>query len=250
MKCLLCWMAALLLLPSFSFADPLPLAEDLSETVTVFYNGEDETGGSYRYSYTYPYADPEDPTAYLVNTYYEYLVKDTLDYRIPNLSDYYSGIHLDVSVEISYEVTCNNEEYFSVLIHKTENVDGEVSETWNGDTFSRKNGMPGSVCSLPNILGILDAGESDEWLENRQARKIQEIVRNLVWELILENRDGIDYDPGFPEEDLELVFDPEMDFWLDETGNPVFFILPGRIAPEEAGLLTYSVSLETIRDEI
>ena len=52
MKCLLCWMAALLLLPSFSFADPLPLAEDLSETVTVFYNGEDETGGSYRYSYT------------------------------------------------------------------------------------------------------------------------------------------------------------------------------------------------------
>ena len=68
--------------------------------------------------------------------------------------------------------------------------------------------------------------------------------------MIRANPDQIPYDPELPEEDLELIFDPELDFWLDETGNPVFFILPGRAADPEAGLLTYSVSIEEIRDEM
>ena len=106
------------------------------------------------------------------------------------------------------------------------------------------------IFSLPNILGILDPGESDDWLEERQARKACEAVRDLVWDAILENPDEIPSDPDLPKEDLELIFDPELDFWLDETGNPVFFILPGRAADEEFGLLTFPVSLEEIRDEM
>ena len=250
MKRFLACVAGAFLLFSSALADPLPLAEDLADTIIIFYNGEDASDGRYVYSYCYPQVVPEHADAYLVNPYFEYLVKDTRDYTVPNLSDYYAAVCMDVQVDISYEITCNNDDFFSVLIRKTENIDGDIIETWQGSTFSRLNGMPGSVCSLPNILGILDPGESDDWLEDRQARKVCEVVRDLVWEAILENPGQIPYDAGMPKDDLELVFDPELDFWLDGTGNPVFFILPGRIADAGAGLLTFPISLEAIRDEM
>lgn len=250
MKRYLFILLAAFFLCSAALADPLALTEDKANTITVFYNETDDSEGSYVYSYRYPCADPEDSTAYLVNSYYEYLVKDTVDYTIPNLSEYYMGMHLNVTVDVSYEVTCNNDDFFSVLIHMTESVDDETTDTWQGNTFSRLNGMPGSVYSLPNLLGILDSGESDDWLENRQADKARETVWDLVWNRIQENPDAVPYKASLTKENLELFFDPELDFWLDETGNPVFFILPGKAADESVGLLRFPLSLEEIRDEM
>jgi len=37
---------------------------------------------------------------------------------------------------------------------------------------------------------------------------------------------------------------------MDEAGNLVYFILPGRIAPADAGLLTYTFTLKELRDEL
>ena len=37
---------------------------------------------------------------------------------------------------------------------------------------------------------------------------------------------------------------------MDEAGNVVFFILPGLVAPAEAGLITFTFSLEDLRDEL
>jgi len=249
-KLLLLLALAVVLLPAAAFADSLPLAEDLAETVTVFYNGADDSSGRYEYAYRYPHADPDDPTAFRVNSYYEYLVQDTKDNTIPNLADYYSGMGESVTVRISYEITCNNNDLFSVRIHFTEENDEEFIESWSGNTFSRTDGMPGSLYSLPNLLGILSSGESDEWLEERQAGKACDAVLMMVWDRIRENSEGIEYYPDLDRKTLEAYFDPELDFWLDESGNPVFFLLPGRIAPEEAGLLTFPVSLEDIKDEL
>ena len=235
---------------SFALADPLTLTEDKADTVIICYNESDDSEGCYTYSYRYPCVDPEDPTAYLVNNYYEYLIKDTLDYTIPNLSEYYMGMHLNAAVDISYEITCNSDEFFSVKIHMTETVDGETVDTWQGNTFSRLNGMPGSVYSLPNLLGILDSGESDDFLESWQGDKAREAVWNLIWDMIQKNPDGIPYRPSLTKDNLQRFFDPELDFWLDETGNPVFFILPGKAADEDTGLLLFPITLEEIRDEM
>ena len=247
------------LLPTASLADPLPLTDDYSDTITVFYNGSDDADGRYRYTYRYPHADPTDPTAYRINSWYEYQIPDTVNNTIPNLSDLYASLGQNVDVTVSYTVTCNNDEYFSVLIHTVTEIhesddQTDFSEKWEGNTFSRFNGMPNSLYSLPNLLGILSTGENDEWLETRQTGKVSETVRSMVWNEIRRNPHGLPFDPELPEEDLELIFNPDQDFYLDETGNPVFYLFPWDVLAEEAldgaPLITIPLTLEEIRDEM
>ena len=247
-------LAALFLVPS-ALADPLSLGEDLTDTVTVLYNGEDESGGLYRYTYRYPSAlDGDDLSAVCVNEFYRKKVQEYTSDYIPSLADYYAGQSQSVSVDVSYEVTCNNDDYFSVLIHRTETVEGETIESWEGNTFSRTSTIIGSVSSLPKLLGILDDGESDEWLEDRQSRKVWEALCTLVWDAICENPDGIPFYPDLQEDELEYIIDPvlslDQDFYMDAEGRLVFFILPGRAAPQEAGLITFTFTLEDRRDEL
>ena len=260
MKRLLVPLLILLLVASAAMADPLPLLDNLSETITVPYDDQDPSAGQYVYTYSYPCADPEDPTAYRINSFYEYLIKDTKDYTIPNLSEYYAGQHQNVTVDISYEVTCNNDEFFSVLIHKTEQVDSLTSESWEGNTFSRLNGMPDSTFDLPRLLGTLEVGEHDDWLENRQTRKANEAVWNLVWEIIEQNQDGL-YNPDYTKEDLTFDLAPESDFFLDESGNPVFYVIspaaegwngsyPVLSADPSGQLLLFPLLLDDIEDEM
>ncbi len=243
-------LLVLLLLPAASLADPLHLSEDLSETVTVPYDEQDPAAGSYVYSFRYPHADPADPRAYLINEFYEYLASDTKANTIPNLADYYAGIRTPASVTIDYEVTCSNDDYFSVRIHKTENADGEMFETWEGNTFSLQNGMPGTSCTLSHILGLVEIGETDNWIGDRQDSKVREAVYTLIWDRIQKNAEGVAYHKDLVREDVDSLLIAEQDFWLDASGNPVFFILPGWAADESEGLLTFSVSLEEIDDEI
>ena len=80
--------------------------------------------------------------------------------------------------------------------------------------------------------------------------KADALLVDMVWDLIEENEEGIDYFPDFTREQLSHVFFPEENFYLDDTGNPVFYIQPGIAAPGTAGLLTYSISIEDILDEL
>jgi hypothetical protein len=179
-----------------------------------------------------------------INAFYDELVTYTDSFTIPMNED------SDSSTVITYSVTCNNDDYFSVLVHTVMSSPEQSSEHWEGHVFSRKNGSPGQTWTLPRLLGTLKQGENDSWLQDRQTEKADAIVVDLVWDLIEDNEDNIDYFPEFTKEDLSHVFFPEENFYLDETGNPVFYIQPGIAAPETAGLLTYSISLEDILDEL
>ena len=250
------FLILLLLVPAVS-ADPLFPVEDYSEDITVFYNGVDDSDGRYLYSYRYPRvsdADPDDLSALCVNEFYRKKIQEYKADYIPSLADYYSGISMSVTVQVSYEIMCNNDDYFSVLIHRTENIGDEIIESWEGNTFSRSGELIGSLTSIPALLGILDEGGNDEWLEDRQSRKTSEALCALVWEAILENPGGVEYFDGLEKEDLEDLIDPvfslDHDFWMDETGNLIYFILPGRIAPADAGLLTFTFTLGELRDEL
>ena len=67
----------------------------------------------------------------------------------------------------------------------------------------------------------------------------------------LKNSD-IDYG-GLAEEDLSTVFFPEENFYLDENGDPVFYLQPGDVfeeVPEGMELLTFPIPLEDILDEL
>ena len=248
-------LLVLLLLSPAAFADPLIPLQDFAGTVTVFYNGTDDADGQYVYAYSYPCVEETgDLSSVCVNEYYRKRIQEyTADY-IPSLADYYGGIYQSVSTDITYRITCNNDEFFSVLLHRTEDVEGEVSESWEGNTFARSSEVIGSLTSLPKLLGIVDAGESDEWLEDRQSRRVWEALCRLVWEAVEANPNGIGFYPDLEEEDLEYIIDPvislDQDFYMDDRGNLVFFVLPGRLAPEDAGLITFTFTLADLKDEL
>lgn len=194
------------------------------------------------YSFRYPQVDPSDPSAERINAFYQYRADDAVGFDVPMNADYYRTLdpEEDVTVRIDYQVTCNNEDFFSVLIRT---VQGDL-ETWAGHTFSRKDLKPGLSVALPYLLGILDSAETDTWLQDRQTGKADSLVREMVWERLEEM--GIT--DGLEEEMLEYGFFPEEDFYLDETGNPVFYLQPGFAEDGEA--LTFPLSIEEIRDEM
>ena len=228
-------------------ADPLLLKEDLAgETRIPFREGAESP--AYLYAYAYPQVDESDPSAGLINQFYEYLTTDALGFEVPMMVDFYasSGVEEDVFVRISYEITCNNDDYFAILL-KTE---GNDYVTYAGHTFSRKDIRPGSSVALPYLLGILATEETDEWLQDRQTAKADAMVRAMVWERLQEEKESIGLYEEFTEEMLELGFYPEEDFYLDGTGNPVFYLEPGIAADPAAGLLTFPISIEEILDEI
>ena len=238
------------LIPAAAFADPLPMTDDLAGTITVYYDEEDPSAGRYEYSYRFPRVDPEDPAAYLVNNFYESEVRYVEVYDAPTMADYYADSGEDYTVRITYEITLNSDEYLSVRLTKIMEYEDETAVIWEGNTFSRENGMPGSVFSLPNLLGKLEAGETDDWLEDRQVQKVRNAVYRLVWDQISGSAEELPFDPVLTRDSLDQIFDPELDFWLDETGNPVFFILPDQVSFPDAEILTFSFTLEEINDEI
>jgi len=229
------------LLAACACAEPLEMAADLADTVKVEIGG----GAEYIYTYTYPQVDEEDPSAELINSFYQYKVSDAVDFEIPMNADYYisQGTEENVTVDISYQVTCNNDDYFSVLIRTAQ---GEFV-TWTGHVFSRKDIKPGSSVALPYLLGVLESEETDTWLQDRQTAKADALVREMVWEA-LEDSD-IEVYEDFEEESLEYGFFPEEDFYLDETGNPVFYLEPG-FADGSGELLTFPITIEDILDEM
>ena len=228
-------------------AEPLPLGADLAgEAVRPL--GDTENGPRYIYRYAYPQITGEDPSAALINQFYAYLVSDALDFEVPMMADYYAGIRpeADIQVQISYSVKCNNDDYFSVLL-KTE---GDDFLTFKGHTFSRKDLKPGSSVALPYLLGILATNESDTWLQERQTAKADDLVRTLIWEDLQARREELQIFPDVDRELFDVLFYPEEDFYLDETGNPVFYLEPGTVSDMKNGLLEFPISLWEIMDEM
>ncbi len=245
--------ASLVLVLIFCFffpalADPLVLRDDLSGEVVIPLEPEGKGSHTYTYAYCYPQVDDTDPSAGLINQFYSYKVSDAVDFEIPMMADYYASAEPgdNVYVRISYEVTCNNENFFSVLIR----TEGNDYLTFNGHTFSRKDIKPGSSVALPYLLGILKSDESDTWLQDRQTARADELVRSLVWSRLEKNREELGIYEDYTKELFEVSFYPEEDFYLDENGDPVFYLEPGTAADISRGLLTFPISLWDIEDEM
>ena len=231
-------------------AAPLPLLEDYTAEISHPYDEGDPSAGTFVYSCRYPHADDAAEGGSEINAFYEYLMNDTLDNYVPLLQDAYEGY--DSSMTVSYTVTCNTDDYFSVLVRTERNNPDLRLTTWEGHVFSRKNGSPGQTYTLPKVLGILAADENDEWLQNRQTEKANNIIREMVWNMIQDNPEGLDYG-DITEEILAYIFFPEENFYLDENGNPVFYLQPGDLfseVPEGTGLFTFPIALDDILDEL
>lgn len=246
-------LAALtLLMTAAATAEPLKFKDDLADTVIFPYHEDVPDGPKFTYSYRYPQVEDSDPSASQVNDFYAYLVSDALDFGVPIKVDYLAdtGWDEDSYEDVAYKITRNDDDYLSVLVITNSLVEGEESTRYAGHTFSRTDGKPGSSVALPYLLGILDTNENDTWLQDRQTEKADSIVRAMVWDIIQKTADVTPYYDDFTEEKLADIFYPEEDFYLDENGNVVFYLLPGYAAPESAGLLSFAIPLEDILDEL
>lgn len=234
-----------------ALADPFVLVDDLAESIVEPYDEVDPSMGTFCYSYRYPHIDESDEEGDGINEFYDYLVNNELDMYIQQDHDAFEGY--DSSTEITYEITCNNDEYFSVLIRTEKSNPDQHLVYWTANVFLRNDPNPGYTNNLPQYLGLLNAFETDEWLQGRQTGKADDQIRKMVWEIIEENEAGIAYSADFTEESLSRVFFPEEDFYLDENGSPVFFLQPSDVydtVPEDADLIRFPISREDILDEL
>ena len=229
-------------------ADPLTMLEDYSDTVSFPYDEADPSAGTFQYSFRYPRVSPDEEGGAAISAFYADLADYQESFTIPVEQEALRG--QDARITVDYTVTCNNDEFFSVLIRKEKQIAGQSGSFWEAHVFSRKNPNPGSSYTLPKLLNILSAVENEDWIEQYQNKKANAIVWQLVWDMIRDNEEGIDYYPDYTEEYLAEDFNPEQEYYLDENGDPVFYINPGYAAPESAGLLLFPIPLEDILDEL
>ena len=250
MKRILIMILILFLAAVPALADPLPLLEDYAGDIVVQYDETDPSAGVFSYSYRYPHPDEKAEGGPEINIFYTDLIGYDLGFTVPIIQEAFEGF--DSSTVITYTVTCNNDDYFSVLVRIEEQNPDITRVSWNAHVFSRKNGSPGQTYTLPKVLGILSANENEEWLQNRQTEKADSLIREMVWDIISENPDNIDYG-DLSEELLSGIFFPEEDFYLDENGDPVFYLQPCDVfeeVPEGMDLITIPIALEDILDEM
>ncbi len=134
---------------------------------------------------------------------------------------------------LDYEITRNDAEYLSVVLHLRQLSGSGETETLSADNFLREN-APRKI-TLSELLGTETADGS-----SRSA----DLVYDLIWEIVqvgMENVEG-DYLDGLTLDSVRSAFNPETDFYLDDNGNIVFFIEPGLLAGEIAGVLLYPFS--------
>ena len=121
---------------------------------------------------------------------------------------------------------------------------GGEHERLSAVTFARDGLYTGKQLNLSQILGL----EQEEGGES----VAKQMVFDLLWQMIeteMQNPDN-DYPDGLSRTDLEQVFSPEEDFYLDENGNIVFFIQAGEIAGDIAGILRFPFSSAELLSEM
>lgn len=175
--------------------------------------------------YSYPQFQAEKETDEAINAYYQALSRD-----MENLTE-------PVDALISFEIEHNSDRYVSVVLTSTTFGGGGESVSLSADTFARDGLYAGQPVSLSQVLGLEEEG--DELSDGESVA--ERLAYDLVWRIVerdSQNADG-DYLDGLTQEQVRAAFSPESDFYLDGDGNVVFFIQPGEIAGEIAGVLRF-----------
>lgn len=235
----------LALLPAFAEC-PVTLADPITGEY-VWPEGSSDADALYVYRCRYPQVAGSDDVALHINTTYSYMIEDAMGFEVPMLASEMQPGDPKKTVDIDFGVTCMSDTHLSILITKRVTVLGEETSVLSGHVFALTGSGAGRITNLPVLLGLLDPDETDEWLMTRQTNKADKLVREMVWVQLQELPEVYD-DLTF--EELEAGFYPEEDFFLDEDGNPCFYLQAGTVAPEELGPVMITLSMYDLLDEI
>lgn len=248
---LVCIVLAVVLavLPSLGCA--IEMGEDITG-VGCYPEGTDEQTASYVYRFAYPTVDGDSDLAAAINTVYRYEADYIVTFTVPVNGEMYGQGDTQFYTDMSYRITCNTDAWLSVLFTTREYTGAEEYAKVNAHVFTLTGTHAGTIVNLPVMLGLLKAGENDEWLEERQTAKCNACVRSLIWEKLMDQAaDGsVELYDDVDEEYFAGVFYPEEDFYLDEDGSLVFFLQEDTVAPVSFGVLTYRFTMDELLDEL
>ena len=251
MKRTLALLLILLLALSAAQADPLTQIDDLTAEFR-----QPEDGSLLIFRYAFPQvasADSEKQEAVEeINAFYAYEAYDAEAFKVPMAADEMEEAGEQGEVTVSYTVTCSTEKWFSVLLQTETRTASWRYVSYKSQVFACETDKPGNVISLPYLLGILDEGEDDTWLQTRQTERADACVQRLVWEALERRAAAGEFTlpADVNEETFAVLFSPEEDFYLDENEQPVFYLKPGLLGDSAAGLITIPFTLDELLDEI
>ena len=251
MKRILSLLAALMLLAAPALAENIALEGNVTG-VACWPDGSTEADATYVYRYAYPRLADTGDVAATINEFYAYLVEDALGFTVPITAETLESTDVQAYTNVLSQVTCLNEDYLSVLVVTESFLGASAMEVYAGHTFTLTGDLAGAATSLPRLLGILSDAETDEWMQDRQTAKANDLVWGLIWSIIQEQQAAgeINYDPDLTYDMLTQTFYPEEDFYLDASGNPVFFIQAATLASAADGVLLFPFTVEELKDEL
>ena len=214
--------------------------------------GSDEQTARYIYRYSYPRVEETNEVTQMINDFYTYLVDDAMNFAVPMAYESLEENDVQAYTSITSEVTCITGEYFGVLVTTESFMGAETSQIIAGHTFALTGNKAGTCISLPYLLKLLADNESDTWMQDRATANADKLVYDLVWDIIEQQRAAgtVAYYDDLTREELEAQFYPEEDFYLDENGNPVFYVQASYLASSAEGVLLFPFTVEELLDEL
>ncbi len=252
MKRWLILLMALCLVPAYACCEEtLTFGQDITGEY-VYPSGSSISAARYVYRYAYPQIAGDSELAQMINNTYQYLASDALGFECPMNASSHPADEPPMQVSVTYAITHLSPEYLSVQLRKEIAVGNLVTTIITGHVFPLTGDEPGALTSLPYLLGLLKQDETDEWYLDRQIEKANACLRGMVWALVEQDmkKGSVPVYEDMTEEEFGYIFYPEEDFYLDADGDFVFFLQEGTIAPEETGVLTYTLTIDEILDEI
>ena len=237
---------SLILASAACMGEGLETAPGLSGCV-CWPEGASPENAQFIYDYDLPQVVSTHPASEGINLFYQSYLSDELAFRVPILAESYAGSK-PVRCTVRSRITCSSEDYFCVLMTMEMDFGEDRGCILSSHLFPLTGARSGLAGNLLTYLGILKGGESDTWLENRQTSKVNACVRGLVLEFLRSSGSvpEEDLDPGL----LEAGFFPDEDFYLDETGEPVFFIQGGLLTEDPLVPLFIPLTRSRILDEL
>ena len=238
------WTMLLCMFLSVSSAEGIML--DAPRNGTLYYpEGASGNEAMLVYSYQLPRASGADSCSEGIEAVYNLQEAELINFTVPVLGE---SLTLPASVQLTFEVTCNDSLFVSFhFITKRIQAD-QISEIHSAHTFARNGTKEGLIITLPNLLGLLQHQDmNDSWLETRQTERANALIRHLVEQQLV--KEGISQLSAEALHDvLNYDFFPEEDFFLDADDNPVFFIQPGLVHPNDPVFIP--LTMESILDAL
>ena len=186
----------------------------------------------YYYTYTVPEVKGSGALSEELNHYFDTAIGEMVNLVLPMFTVDMPG---DGRNEISdlYEITCNNDEFFSFLLRRSTLSEGKEVLSLQSAVFAVSGQYTGESLTLRGLAR--EIGESSS--------QIAGFVIKDIWQKIEERMKAGDWavrkEMSF--DLLSAEFFPETHFFADEQGNIVFYLQPGLLGlGEEMAVFTYT----------